>query len=1015
MTVMKKMAICLCLLLLVGNLFAQQGKIAGRVTDDKGNGLEGVTVSVKETNVTTVTNANGAFVIRANGDQHLVFTSVGFSAKEIPITGSRADVSLERLAGDLGEVVVVGYGQQRRSALTSAVSVIKGDQLIKRPLASTSMALQGFAPGVVVQQSSGQPGADGGNITIRGIGSITGSSSPLVIVDGVEGVSLNDIDPNVIDNITVLKDAASTAVYGVRGTNGVILIKTKRGQAGKTSVSFNSFVSKQTPTNFPELLSPVDNMLLNNEAVANTGSTVLPYPQALIDLYRSTPANNMTVFNTDWKDLIFQNNGLLQNHNLIVNGGSDKVSFLASGTYLQQQGIIVNNSFKKYDLRINSDVKVTNRIKFISDLFYTNATSIQPAGMSPNEIVQRGISMARNFPGKFGEGLYGDAGQSNRINPVGAAEASGLNKAQTPTISLRFAINAELFKNFLLEASYNNRSSYTEAYVARGTYNSYNPNPATNSYLFDRVIGDSTLSYTNNRSITNQYFVSGTYSYNVKDIHQFKLQGGFQGLDNTFTSVGASKAGLQDPTRPYLNLATSTQQPSVSGSATDYSLAGFFGRFNYSFQQRFLLELTGRYDGSSRFSQLLNKQWGFFPGMSAGWVLSKEKFMEKVSFINYAKLRASYGKLGNQEVGGNYPFVASLNGGTAYYFNGVLTPGSSLNNIPNEAISWESSTQSDIGLDLTLLKSKVNITFDYYQKKITDMLIDFPVANALGYAGSSTIPANAASMVNKGWEFSATYRNHAGKFNYSVTGNLSDVVNRVTGTRGLDIVQGNQVSRKGYSIRSYYLYRSNGLYQANDDYAKPFNGTRNTGAGDIRYTDIDGNDTLNAKDRVLTGNNFPRFEYSLNINAEYKGFDMSIFLYGVGKRDNYISGVGVEPFNAGNWIASGLTTALDRWTASKTNAQYPRLYSGGNGNYVSSDFWLRNGAFMRVKHITLGYTIGKRLSDKMHLQQLRFYVNVVNPFTFSSYEPGFDPEPNNINGSFYPIMKTYTAGINLRF
>ncbi|HEU4469999.1 MAG TPA: SusC/RagA family TonB-linked outer membrane protein, partial [Flavisolibacter sp.] len=638
---MKKKAIWFCwlLCLFLGNVYAQQ-RVTGRITDDRGSGVEGVTVTVKGTTTTSVSGSSGDFSIAAENGQRLVFSSVGFKAQEVEVTGGQVNVTLERSTGDLGEVVVVGYGTQRRAAVTSAISVVKGEQLIKRPLASTSMALQGFAPGVVVQQGSGQPGADGGNITIRGIGSITGSSAPLIIVDGVEGVSLNDIDPNVIDNITILKDAASTAIYGVRGTNGVILIKTKRGQAGRTSIAFNSFVSKQTPTNFPELLSAVDNMLLNNEAVANTGATVLPYSQATIDLYRTTPANNLTVFNTDWQDLIFQNNGLLQNHNVIINGGSDKVSFLASGTYLNQQGIIVNNSFKKYDLRINSDVKVSNKIKFITDLFYTNATNTQPAGMSTTEIVQRGISMARNFPGKFGDGLYGDAGQSNRINPIGAAEASGFNKAQTPTLSLRFALNMEVFKNFIVEASYNSRSSYTEAYVARGTYNSYNPNPSTNSYVFDRVIGDSTLSYTNSRSITNQYYAAGTYSYNLRDDHQFKLQAGFQGLDNTFSSVGASRAGLPDPSRPYLNLATSSQQPSVSGSATDYAIAGFFGRLNYAYKQKYLFEFTGRYDGSSRFSQLLDKQWGFFPGMSAGWVISNENFMDNVGFINYAKLRA---------------------------------------------------------------------------------------------------------------------------------------------------------------------------------------------------------------------------------------------------------------------------------------------------------------------------------------------------------------------------------------
>jgi TonB-linked SusC/RagA family outer membrane protein len=528
------------------------------------------------------------------------------------------------------------------------------------------------------------------------------------------------------------------------------------------------------------------------------------------------------------------------------------------------------------------------------------------------------------------------------------------------------------------------------------------------------MVGDSLLSYTNNRLNSNQYYASGTYSFQLKKDHQFRLQGGFQGLDNVITSVSASRAGLANPDRPFLNLATGSFA-APSGSANDFALAGFFGRLNYNFKQTYLLEATGRYDGSSRFSQLRGKQWGFFPSVSAGWVITKEKFMEKVDFINYAKLRVSYGMLGNQELGSNYPFVAQLNPGTAYYFNNVLTPGSSLNNIPNETVSWENSTQTNIGVDVALLKSKLNVTFDIYQKKITDMLIDFPVANALGYAGSSVIPANAGSMVNKGWELSATYRDKAGKLNYSITANLSDVRNEVLDTKGLDIVQGNQVSRAGFPVRSYQLYRTNRLYQPGENFNSPYNGTRVTGAGDIKYVDMDGNDTLNAKDRMLMGNNFPRYDFSLNLNADYKGFDLNIFLFGVAMRDNYISGVGVEPFNAGNWFATGLTSALERWTPEKTNSRYPRLFSGGNGNYIASDFWLRNGAFMRIKHITLGYTLDKKWAEKIGVQQLRFYVNTVNPFTFSNYEPGFDPEISNTNGAFYPIMKTTTVGVNLRF
>ena len=1014
---MKKITL-LFLLFFVAFLGAKAQFARGKITDAvTGAPIEGVTVTVKGKGNAATTNSMGEYSIEAAPGATLILTSIGYATKEIK--ADAGDVSLVKTSNTLGDVVVVGYGKQKRGNVTSAITTISGGQLTQRPLASTSMALQGLAPGVVVQQGGGQPGADGGLINIRGLSSITGNSQPLIVADGVEGVSLNDIDPNVIESITILKDAASTAVYGVRGTNGVILIKTKRGQAGKTSISFNSFVTKQTPTNFPETLSALDNILLSNEAVRNTGSNVLPYTQATIDQYTNQPADNLNVFNTDWKDLIFQNNGLLQNHNLILSGGSDKASFLVSGTYLNQQGIVVNNSFKKYDLRINGDINVTKRIKFTTDLSYTKATNTQPGGMAPTDIIQRGISMARNFPAKFGDLQYGDAGQSNKINPVAEAEASGIFKAETPTLSMRFGFNAEVFKNFVLEAAYTSRTSYTEAYSARGTYNTFSPNPVTGTYLFQSVTGDSTLNYTNNRVNTNQYFASASYSFDLSQNHSFKLQTGFQGVDNLSKSISGTRAGLLDPSRPYLNLALSNLQPSLAGGAQDNALAGYFGRFNYSYKDKYLLELSGRYDGSSRFSQILNNQNDVFSGASLGWVITKEKFMENVNFLDYAKIRLSRGSIGNQDIGGgnpNYPFIAQLNPGTAYYFNNQITRGSSLNGLPNENISWETSVQSNIGVDLSLLKNKLSVTFDVYRKNINNLILLLPIPLASGYAGTnSTVPANIGAMVNNGWELSTTYRNNVGKFNYSITGNLSDVRNKVLNTNGLDIIQGNQVSKAGFPARSYNLFRTNGLYQTGDVFNRPVNSTRTTGAGDVKFVDMDGNDTLNSKDRVLVGNNFPRYDYSLNARADFKGFDIEVFIFGVGKRDNYISGVGVEPFNGGNWIASGLTSALDRWTPTNTDAKYPRLFSGGNGNFTGSDFFLRDGSFMRIKNINLGYTFSNRILGKLKAQQLRLFVNTVNPFTFSNYEPGFDPEVTNTNGNFYPIMKTTTIGINLRF
>lgn len=1016
---MRKIVILLLMLFTsILGVKAQEIKVTGSVIDaSTGLPVESASIKIKGKGKGAASSVNGSFSISASKGATLIITSVGYVAKQVTVTDENVTVSLTKDANDLAEVVVVGYGNQKRANLTSSVTVLKGEQLLKRPLASTSMALQGFAPGVTVRQGSGQPGGDGGQINIRGIGSINNSSAPLIIVDGVEGVSLNDIDPNIIESISILKDAASTAVYGVRATNGVILVKTKRGQSGKTSVAYNSFVSLQKPTNMPKTLSAVDNMVLNNEAIANTGPTVLPYAQSTIDLYKTTVPNNFTVFDTDWKDLIFQNTGLMQNHNIIMSGGSDKASFLASGTYLNQQGLIVNNQFTKFDLRINGDVNITNKIKFTSDLFYTKATNQTPAGMGTTQIIQRAITMARNFPAKFEEGKYGDAGQSNSINPVAMAEASGVTTTETPTLSMRFGLKAEIIKNLFVEIAYNNRTSYTQSVRPGRTYDVYVPNPGTAGFIYSAPIGDSSINYTNNRINSNQYFASTNYSFNVADQHHFKVQGGFQAIDNFSQNVSATRFGLQYPDRPYLNLATSPLQPQVGGGATENTVAGYFARVNYDFAGKYLLELTGRYDGTSRFSQFYKQQKGFFPGVSAGWVISKEAFFESVKTISFAKIRASYGSLGNQEVGSNFPFTATLDPGTAYYFNNILTRGFSLNNVQNVSISWEKSKQVNVGFDVSLLNNKLNVTFDYYQKKVTDMIIDVPSPLYVGFVSNvSSIPTNAGSMINKGWEFSANYKNKIGKVGYSVTANLSDVVNKVIDTKGQDIVtSAGLIARGGFPINSYNLYSADGLYQQRDDFNVPTNGTRTTGAGDIKYLDQNGDGVLNASDRKLTGNNFPRYEYSTDMNVSYDNFDLSVFIYGVAKRDNYISGVGVEPFNAGNWIASGFETILDRWTPQNTGAKYPRLYSGGNGNYIPSTYWLQNGAYLRVKHITLGYNLSEKLRKKSSLQQCRLYLSIVNPFTLSSYEPGFDPEISNTSGAFYPIMKTFTAGVNIRF
>jgi TonB dependent receptor len=396
-------------------------------------------------------------------------------------------------------------------------------------------------------------------------------------------------------------------------------------------------------------------------------------------------------------------------------------------------------------------------------------------------------------------------------------------------------------------------------------------------------------------------------------------------------------------------------------------------------------------------------------------------FSKNVPVVNYAKLRLSYGALGNQVVpGGPYPFVSRFNPRVDNYFNGQYTNGTALQNVQNIDIGWETSIQKNIGIDLGLLKNKLNVSFDYYEKQINDMIVDLPLVLYAGLANAaSTVPTNVGSMINKGWELSINYKNKIGKdFNYNVTVNLSDVSNMVTNLNGQTVFTSEGlVAREGFPANGFLGYRTSGLFQRGDNTTTPAptfrTPTNPAKEGDVRYLDLNGDGVVNANDdRTLFGFNFPRYEYSVDLNASYKGFDISVFVFGVGKRGNYMSGIGVNPFSGG-WVSSGLETMLNRWTPNNTNTNYPRL--GGVGNFETSDFWMRDGAFMRIRHITLGYNLPKSILAKANMQQCRFYVSVVNPFTFSNYEPGFDPEPTNNASSFYPIMKTYTAGFNIKF
>lgn len=1037
---MKKATIlCWFFALLVGIVQAQQIKVAGKVTDVNGNALEGVNVTIKGKTTGTVTNAAGLYSISASNGETLVFSSVGLIAKEQKVAGTSLDVQLTVSDASLSEVVVVGYGQQRKATLTGSVTTLKQEDLMKRQVATASNLLQGLAPGVTVQQQSGRPGGDGASIRIRGLGSIYAGQSPLIMVDGVVS-GFDAIDPNAIESITILKDAASTAIYGARAANGVVLVKTKRAKGKGVQVSYNAFLTKQNATAIPERTTAVEHMELSNLAEVNrTGNpNAFLYTQSLIDKYKTTAPNNLDVIDTDWLDLLLTNSGLMQNHNVTINSAGDNTNIFASISYLNQQGLIPNNNFQRYDIRFNPDFKLNDKLSLNGLLNINNSRTLAPSTGSPEFIIRQAIGLPAIGGGVYGPGMYGTAGQTNNRNPLAMAEAAGTSVSRVNTMLTKVGFNYKPVNNLEIEGYW-----AREYWVPNGksfvkNVDIYVPNLVTLGY--DKVgvwPGTTSLSesYSTNQRTTYLGQATWTKRFGASTL---KLLGGAQTEEFSYSGISASRTGFLNPNQPYLNLGSANINN--GGSAYETALAGFYARLNYNYADKYLLELNGRYDGSSRFSQELDKQWGFFPSLSAGWVFSKEKFFSGLSnVITFGKLRGSWGVLGNQALPEIYPFAVNFGtsgysnpyNGTTNYLNNVTTLGFALLDAPNPSITWEQSKQSNVGLDLTV-KNKLTLTFEYYQRKVDQMLLSRPIPS---YVGLNPPFINAGSMENRGWEFSANYRkSFNAKTKLDVTAMISDVRNKVLSLPGVPFLDGgSNRTAPGQALWSYFGYQSIGYFADSNDvksspvqFGVPWSANPTVGPkpGDVKYADISGPDgkpdgKVDNFDRTFIGNNFPRYEYSINLNLTVGNFDLNIFGQGVGKRNNYYSGTGAVPFASNDFAASLLKMHKDYWTPSNSAARFPRLLPSGSGgnNYVASTHWIRDASFFRIKNVNLSYRVPTAWLQQngVPLKGAKFYISGQNLLTFTKAWDGFDPEINSANAQFYPLMRTFTFGVNINF
>ena len=1001
------------LLMLCSMTMYAQKKITGQVLEPNGQAIIGATILEKGTTNGTITDFDGNFELTSTSEKPIIQVSyIGYKTQTITVTSNKPlVVTMKTDAIMLEEAVVIGYAKQKKATLTGAVSSVSSENITKRSVASLSTALQGTMPGVTIQQTSGQPGSDGSTIRVRGIGSINSDQNPLVLVDGIE-MDINQVDANTIESVSVLKDAASASIYGSRASNGVILITTKRGKEGKVTTTYSGYVTIQRPTNMPEPVAAWEYLQAELNSWDNAGITVTEIQREqqlkLIEEQRTLKPDNWNRYDTNWKEETLKDNAIMHSHNVTISGGTDKLSFFASGSYMGQEGLIPNDEYNRTNIRLNADAKLTSWMKVGIETNLRQSELTNPGMGSPKSIINQALYMlptlsaARELDGNWGYG-------KNGLNPTAMANASGEKKTRSTEALVNGTITLTPIKGLELKGQYSRRQVVNRGRSLTTPYTTSLKGQVMGTYPAEDGLNESW-----NQTIRNYYLAQGSYDMTIND-HYAKVLVGFQAEDSEYSSFYGAKKGF-DLGRYYLDNGDGATATS-GGGANSWAMMSGFARLNYNYKQKYLLEVTGRYDGSSRFTKA--NRWGFFPSVSAGWVMSQENFLQQASdYLDILKLRVSYGLLGNQNIG-NFPYAAVINPGYGYYLGDKkeLVPGVAQTSLSNADISWEKSRQLDFGVDLSLWNGLLAVTADYYIKDVYDMLMRFPLPY---YAGMQPAYTNAGDMTNKGWEISISHKNQIGDFNYGVTFTLNDNRNKVTNLNGLNSQDKTLV--EGYPSQGIWGYLTDGYYLDWDDVANSPKLSNSARPGFVKYKKVyqgEGVDPLliDSRDMVYLGDPFPHFEYGVNLTAGWKNFDFTAFIQGVGQRSTHMSGIGLKPFSNG---ANLFRHQMDSWTPDNLDAEYPVLVPEANSadNYVKSDKWVKDASYCRLKNVVLGYTLPQDITKKMGIGSLRVYVSGQNLLTFSKFFDGYDPEVSysgSQGGEFYPIMQTFTFGLDLKF
>lgn len=982
---------------------SEEIEITGKVSDKSGLPLPGVTVTVLGSSIGTVTDIDGRYTIEVSDGALLVFSFIGMKPRRVEI-GSRTtiDVVMEEDISSLEEVVVVGYGTQKRSDITGSVGVVSAKEFEDEPIVQVGQALQGKVAGVQVSQNSGAPGS-GLLIRVRGTGTVN-NAEPLYVIDGNPNANPIDLVPEQIESIQVLKSASAAAIYGAQGANGVILITTKQGRSGKSQLDVNfSQGFQQIQKNVP-VTNAMEYAMLYNEGLINAGDDPL-YPD---------PAS--LGVGTDWQKEVFQV-APITNISVSASGGSESSRYYFSAGYMNQEGIVKGSSFDRLNIRINSSHDISKFITVGQNLSASLSNYKQISEYNFGSILGNTLTANPEVPIRMPDGGWGYSATSlNSTNPLASINYTN-NDTKRPVLNGNVFVDLNLLEGLVFRSQFNFNLGYSENIV-------FNPEYYISSRTFNAVAN---LAENSSRFTDHSWANTLTYNTNFGS-HNFDFLAGVTAQESTTKYVSAYGAGLpanatDNPNLRYLDL--STQSNRVSGDGGSYGILSFLGRVNYNYDEKYFATVNFRADGSSRFGE--NNKFGYFPSFSLGWKLSQEGFLSEKDWVNNLMLRVGYGSLGNQNSLPNYAFanLVTPNINYTYGTSQKVFRGQAPIGAGNPNLKWESTTETNVGLDFMGFEGKITASLDWYRRETSDMLLQVPIA---GYSGIQNSPyVNGGNVLNTGIELMLGYENTTdGGLNYSITGNLAHNKNEVLDLSNagsslyqfISFVGLINVTEVGSPIASFWGWETDGVFQSQEEVDNHAFQSTGTAPGDFRFKDLNGDNVINAEDQAIIGNPWPKFNYGINGNISYKGFSFRLELQGVTGNDILMAmKFRTEGANFFNYTRNVLD---NRWTGPGTSNDMPRLNTDDpNNNMRSSDYYLEDGSYLRIRNVQLTYKFPPAV---FKVRSLSTYVSVQNAYTFTKY-PGFDPEIGTnsssnplyigIDETNYPVPRIYTIGLKL--